>query len=1102
MILTKGLLEVTVVNQASRESPSVLIVEDDDSIRKLLGVALRRAGYDVALAADGLEALERIAEATPDLVISDVMMPRMDGFELLSRLRGDEVTREIPVILLTARGDAGDAIVALDCGADDYVAKPFDVAELLARVRGKIARPPVSADLLPRERQTGLLGERPFLRATERELERAAKTHCPGSLAYLAFVEQPGRRRRARAESAFAREVAELLGDWATPLDVLGRDRAGRFMLLMAETSLGEVRHRLDMLGRSLAGRDLNRATLRPPTPAIGYAGFTAGLSAVDLQARVVRALDDALSHPNAGPVRYNPGADRGMTRRRSSQPARPPVSPAAGIARPASILVVDDDDSIRKLLGVALRRAGYDVALAVDGLEALERIAEATPDLVISDVMMPRMDGAALLSRLRADAGTREVPVILLAVRAGAEDVVAGLDCGADDYIAKPFDVAELLARVRGKIARPPLSADLLPRERQTGLLGERPFLRATGRELERGAKTHRPGQVAYLALDELPGLRGVIGHRSEEQIARQVADLIGADARPLDAAGRDEEGRFMLLLPETDAAAARGRLVALARRVVDHTFAIGERRLRLTPSIGHAGFRDARSPDQLCDRALRALNEAESHLDLQPIRYDRARHGAAARRHLPPAAGKLWERLRLPVQFLLVNLLAIGLPFAGYVALAAAGLDVVPAIYLAVVLALVATAYFIWVEMLLALRPTEPPPEPGAPYPPASAIIAAYLPNEAATVVETIGAFLHVDYPAPLQIILAYNTPRDLPVEAELRDIARRDPRFVPLKVTGSTSKAQNVNAAIAAVTGDFVGVFDADHQPDPDSFMRAWRWLSNGYDIVQGHCLIRNGDESWVARMVAVEFEAIYAVSHPGRARLHDFGIFGGSNGYWRSDVLRRIRMRGSMLTEDIDSSLRALEEGCRIASDRGLISRELAPTRMQALVNQRFRWAQGWFQVSLKHVRLGLRSPRLSIRQKLGLVHLLVWREIYPYLSVQMFPIGGFWWWHYGSLAKIDWFVPIFVATSVFTLTTGPVQTLLAYLLAAPELRRRKRWFLFYLLISNIFYTGIKNAIGVVSHFKELMRERQWKVTPRSVAKKVGGRHGDNDCADAR
>lgn len=83
------------------------------------------------------------------------------------------------------------------------------------------------------------------------------------------------------------------------------------------------------------------------------------------------------------------------------------------------------------------------------------------------------------------------------------------------------------------------------------------------------------------------------------------------------------------------------------------------------------------------------------------------------------------------------------------------------------------------------------------------------------------------------------------------------------------------------------------------------------------------------------MAVEFETIYSVSHPGRQRLHDFGIFGGSNGYWRTDLLRSIRMRGSMLTEDIDSALRVVERGGRIVSDPFLVTRELAPTTLKAL-----------------------------------------------------------------------------------------------------------------------------------------------------------------------
>lgn len=107
-----------------------------------------------------------------------------------------------------------------------------------------------------------------------------------------------------------------------------------------------------------------------------------------------------------------------------------------------------------------------------------------------------------------------------------------------------------------------------------------------------------------------------------------------------------------------------------------------------------------------------------------------------------------------------------------------------------------------------------------------------------------------------------MAYNTPKPLPVEDELRMLADKHPNLLVLNVEGSRSKAQNLNAALEFVLGDFVAMYDADHWPDPDSFQRAWRWLSNGYGVVQGHCLSRNPEESWMARMVSIEFETIYA------------------------------------------------------------------------------------------------------------------------------------------------------------------------------------------------------------------------------------------------
>jgi len=175
------------------------------------------------------------------------------------------------------------------------------------------------------------------------------------------------------------------------------------------------------------------------------------------------------------------------------------------------------------------------------------------------------------------------------------------------------------------------------------------------------------------------------------------------------------------------------------------------------------------------------------------------------------------------------------VGLPLLAYATLDRVGFDITGAAYLTVVIALAFTALFIWIESVAAYRTDGPPDRPATPYPAASAIIAAYLPNEADTIVATVRSFLRQDCPG-LQVILAYNTPHYLSVEEELRAMADEDARFVPLRIRDSVSKAQNVNAALSRVTGEFVGVFDADHHPAKGSFKRAWRWIASGVDVVQ--------------------------------------------------------------------------------------------------------------------------------------------------------------------------------------------------------------------------------------------------------------------------
>lgn len=188
------------------------------------------------------------------------------------------------------------------------------------------------------------------------------------------------------------------------------------------------------------------------------------------------------------------------------------------------SILVVDDDVELVGLLRFALDAAGYDVVIAYDGEQALQRLREHPPELVILDVNLPRLDGFQVLERIRRGS---QVPVMMLTVRTNEEDEVQGLDLGADDYLRKPFSPRALLARVRSLLRRGTETTEEV-------ILAWGPLSLDT----ERSQARVRNGEPFRLSPLELRLLRHLLGQRGRPVDADRLIGLVWGDR---DAADRE---------------------------------------------------------------------------------------------------------------------------------------------------------------------------------------------------------------------------------------------------------------------------------------------------------------------------------------------------------------------------------------------------------------------------------------------------------------------------------------------------------------------------------------------------------------------------------
>jgi two-component system cell cycle response regulator len=288
-------------------------------------------------------------------------------------------------------------------------------------------------------------------------------------------------------------------------------------------------------------------------------------------------------------------------------------------------VLVVDDSAVHRKLVEHALEDGSYSLLFAKSGMEALELFRKHRPEIVLTDWMMPDLSGLELCDLVRGDASPGYTYIIVLTAKAEKDNVVKGLSAGADDYLTKPFDAGELLARVGVGCRIVDLHREIATKNRQLEEMAHTDSLTClpNRRGLEdwairqlRGAARHGfPLWVVHADLDSFKDINDSFGHDAGDAVLKKFAEILKANTRASDICGRMGGDEFLIVMSHVHSEHIRGTIEPLREELASHVFTFAGKGISITASFGIAGFRGGEAPpfNLLVQQADKALYEAK---------------------------------------------------------------------------------------------------------------------------------------------------------------------------------------------------------------------------------------------------------------------------------------------------------------------------------------------------------------------------------------------------------------------------------------------------------------------------------------------------------
>ncbi len=323
------------------------------------------------------------------------------------------------------------------------------------------------------------------------------------------------------------------------------------------------------------------------------------------------------------------------------AKPSAPVAPDAPGIGDPSPpdpqdlmgrrdfrVLVIDDSPGLRREVLALLDRVDFvaEAREASNGLEGFKKAVESPPDLILCDLIMPSVDGFKFLTLVRSRPELRDVPVIILTGEADVDTKIRGLELGASDYVTKPFDAGELLARIKVQLKIKALQDALKTSNDRlrvlsstdplTGLYNRRHFMGVLEREFERTDRYGTPLSFVMFDIDHFKRLNDTFGHQAGDDVLRELGRVVREAVRASDVAGRYGGEEFCVLLPHTEVEGAAEFARRLRLTVENHPFPAQGETLRVTASFGVAACPSAavQRAQDLIGVADEALYQAKS--------------------------------------------------------------------------------------------------------------------------------------------------------------------------------------------------------------------------------------------------------------------------------------------------------------------------------------------------------------------------------------------------------------------------------------------------------------------------------------------------------